>query len=52
ETVSNAIIKSIQKEGLDIMKCKLWTTDNTAYISSNKNGTVALFNKKLEQIYF
>ncbi|CAG8840679.1 27045_t:CDS:2, partial [Gigaspora margarita] len=46
ETVSNAIIKSIQKEGLDVMKCKLWTTDNTAYMSLNKNGAVALFNKK------
>ncbi|GBC05120.1 hypothetical protein RclHR1_06040011 [Rhizophagus clarus] len=46
ETVSNSVIESIKKEGLNIMKCTLWTTDNTAYMSSNKNGAIALFNKK------
>ncbi|RIB29969.1 hypothetical protein C2G38_2027258 [Gigaspora rosea] len=46
ETVSSIVIKSIQSEGLDFMKCIVWTTDNTAYMSSNKKGAVSLFNKK------
>ncbi|CAG8824866.1 3615_t:CDS:2, partial [Gigaspora margarita] len=46
ETISNSVIGSIQKEGLDVTKCILWTTDNTAYMSSNKNGAIALFNRK------
>ncbi|GBB89377.1 hypothetical protein RclHR1_16030006 [Rhizophagus clarus] len=46
ETVSNIVIQSIQEDGLDITKCILWVTDNTAYMSSDKNGAVSLFNKK------
>ncbi|CAG8577621.1 28727_t:CDS:2 [Gigaspora margarita] len=48
ETISNSVIESIQKEGLDVTKCILWTTDNTAYMSSNKNGAIALFNRKTD----
>ncbi|PKY52833.1 hypothetical protein RhiirA4_470718 [Rhizophagus irregularis] len=46
ETVSNSVIQTIQENGLDIAKCVLWVTDNTAYMASNKKGAVALFNKK------
>ncbi|PKC55071.1 hypothetical protein RhiirA1_504521 [Rhizophagus irregularis] len=46
ETVSNEVIQSIREDGLDITKCILWVTDNTAYMASNKKGAVALFNKK------
>ncbi|RIA88404.1 hypothetical protein C1645_826373 [Glomus cerebriforme] len=46
ETVSNVVIQSIQENGLDITKYILWVTDNTAYMSSDKNGAVSLFNKK------
>jgi hypothetical protein len=46
ETVSNIVIQSIQEDGLDITKCILWVTDNTAYMASNKKGGVTLFNKK------
>lgn len=46
ETVSNSVIQTIQENGLDIAKCVLWVTDNTAYMASNKKGAVALFNEK------
>ncbi|CAG8501112.1 13607_t:CDS:2 [Funneliformis mosseae] len=52
ETVSNLIIQSIQENGLDITKCILLITDNTAYMSSNKNGAVSLFNKKTDTSAF
>lgn len=46
-TVSDVIINHIQEYGLDIKKCIVWTTDNTSYMSSDKKGAVALFNKKV-----
>ncbi|CAI2185751.1 4418_t:CDS:2 [Funneliformis geosporum] len=44
ENVLNAVIESIKKEELDIMKCILWTIDNTAYMSSNKKEAFGILS--------
>ncbi|RIB26582.1 hypothetical protein C2G38_2138235 [Gigaspora rosea] len=49
ETISNAIIESIQKEGLDIKKCILWTTD---ICHQTKMVQLLSLTKKLVQIHF
>jgi hypothetical protein len=46
ETVCDTVIENIKQDGLDITKCTLWTTDNTAYMSGSKGGAITLFNKK------
>ena len=46
ETISDAVIKSIQEYGLEFKKCSLWVTDNTAYLLGDKKGAVVLYNEK------
>lgn len=46
DTVATTVINTINKDGLDIKKCSLLITDNTAYLSGDKKGAVVLFNKK------
>lgn len=46
DTVSTTVINIINEDGLDIKKCSLWITDNTAYLSGDKKGAIVLFNKK------
>ncbi|CAG8795367.1 15167_t:CDS:2, partial [Gigaspora margarita] len=48
-TVSDVIINHIQEYELDIKKCIIWTMDNTSYMSSDKKGAIALFNKKVNR---
>ncbi|RIB05986.1 hypothetical protein C2G38_2218178 [Gigaspora rosea] len=38
DTISDTVIKCIKSDGLDIKKCILWVTDNTAYMSGGKKG--------------
>lgn len=45
-TVSDAVINHIKECNLDIERCTIWTTDNTSYMSGDKNGAIVLFNKK------
>ncbi|GET64031.1 hypothetical protein GLOIN_2v1761399 [Rhizophagus irregularis DAOM 181602=DAOM 197198] len=46
ETVCDTVIENIKQDSLDLTKCVLWTTDNTAYMSGDKGGVITLFNKK------
>ncbi|GET66310.1 hypothetical protein GLOIN_2v1761399 [Rhizophagus irregularis DAOM 181602=DAOM 197198] len=46
ETVCDTVIENIKQDGLDLTKCALWTTDNTAYMSGDKGSAITLFNKK------
>ncbi|RIB08768.1 hypothetical protein C2G38_2251808 [Gigaspora rosea] len=48
-TTSDVVIKHIQEYNLDIKKCTILTTDNTSYMSGDKKGAVALFNKKTNE---
>ncbi|CAG8667886.1 18943_t:CDS:2, partial [Gigaspora margarita] len=36
DTISVTVVKYIERDGLDIAKCILWVTDNTAYMSGEK----------------
>ncbi|CAI2190633.1 17968_t:CDS:2, partial [Funneliformis geosporum] len=45
-TVSITVINIINEDSLDIKKCSLWITNNTAYLLGDKKGAVVLFNKK------
>src|SRR5687768_3061098 len=46
KSVSQAVQKAIKDVNIDIKKCSGWLTDNTAYMSGNQNGAIALFNKE------
>ncbi|RIB29484.1 hypothetical protein C2G38_2155280 [Gigaspora rosea] len=46
DVVSDIVVTHIQKCGLDITKCRLWVTDNTSYMSGDREGTMAFFNEK------
>ncbi|CAI2196586.1 772_t:CDS:1, partial [Funneliformis geosporum] len=46
KSVSQTVQKTIENAHIDIKKCLVWLTDNTAYMSGNQNGAIALFNKK------
>lgn len=46
KSVSQAVQKTIENAHIDIKKCSVWLTDNTAYMSGNQNGAIALFNKE------
>jgi len=45
-SVSQAVQKTIENAHIDIKKCSVWLRDNTAYMSGNQNGAIALFNKE------
>ncbi|CAB4435112.1 unnamed protein product [Rhizophagus irregularis] len=44
--VSQIVTESCKQHNLDPSTCQTWVTDNTAYMSGNKNGAMVLFNKE------
>ncbi|CAG8748659.1 12685_t:CDS:1, partial [Ambispora leptoticha] len=43
-TVATSVTKICNNNNIDFKRCIFWLTDNTSYMSSNKNGAVVKFN--------
>ncbi|CAB4380068.1 unnamed protein product [Rhizophagus irregularis] len=45
KSVAMAVQTTINNSSIDPKKCSVWLTDNTAYMSGDKNGAIVLFNR-------